>query len=128
MKNIINFYYQINTSNIHLVKGIYYFTFQNESYMFVPFFKNVQNLSYLYRLNQKLLEKNSYYDQMILTKDKMPYLFVDGTCYCLLKCSRVVHDEMSFFDLPLDSIGGCFCRVIDQIFLARFLDSKVGLL
>lgn len=104
MKNVINFYYQMNIENIHLVKGIYYCTYQNDSYLFVPFYKNIQNLPHLYQLNQRLIGTNPYYYQIMLTRDKTPYVFIDQVCYCLLKASRVVHDEMSFFDLPLDSI------------------------
>ena len=29
MKNVINYYYQMNIENIHLVEGVYYFTYKN---------------------------------------------------------------------------------------------------
>jgi len=105
MKNIINFYYQMNIENIHLTRGVYYFTYREDSYMFVPFYKNVQTLLNLYHLNQKLIQISPYYYQLILNKENLPYIYIDQKCYCLLKCSRVVQDTMSFYDLPLEHVS-----------------------
>lgn len=104
MKNVINFYYQINIENIHLANGIYYFTYQNTSYEFVPYDKNPQNLIPIYQLNQALSTRGSYYDEIILTKEHTPYVFVDQKCFCLLKKSPVVNDRMSFYDITFREI------------------------
>lgn len=104
MKNIINYYYQINILNIHLLNGIYYFTYKDNNYMFIPFNRDYILLNYLYILNKILLEINSYYHEIILNKDNLPYLFVDNKCYVLLKESNLINDKISFYDIRLDRI------------------------
>ncbi len=105
MKNIINYYYNLNIENIHLTKGIYYFKNQNQSFMLTPFYQDEKHLLDLYQLNQKLRLTNPRYYKIYLTKDQLPYILVDGTCYVLLGITSVVHDSLSFFDLSKDSIS-----------------------
>ncbi len=105
MKNVINFYYHMNIENIHFVNGLYYFTYQNVSYEFVTFTKNSQILFPIYQLNQVLIQQNSYYDKIVLTKDQLPYIFVDQKCFCLLQKSPLVNDVMSFYDLSFQPIS-----------------------
>jgi len=104
MKNIINYYYQINIENIHLSKGIYYFTYMNNNYMFIPYTKDYMFLNYLYILNQIILKNNIYYHEIILNKDKLPYLFIDGKCYCLIKESNKINDRINFYDITFQKI------------------------
>lgn len=104
MKNVINYYYQINIENIHLSNGIYYFNYKNNNYMFVPFNNDYILLNYLYYLNQAVLNKSVYYDEIILNKDRLPYLFVDGKCYCLLRESSLINDSINFYDIALEKI------------------------
>jgi len=104
MKNIINYYYQINIENIHLSKGIYYFTYMNNNYMFIPYTKDYMFLNYLYILNQIILKNNIYYHEIILNKDKLPYLFIDGKCYCLIKESNIINDRINFYDITFQKI------------------------
>ena len=104
MKNIINYYYQMNIENIHLSQGIYYFTYMDNNYMFIPFNKDFILLNYLYILNQVVLKTNVYYHEIILNKDRLPYLFIDGKCYCLLKESNLINDKMSFYDITFEKV------------------------
>lgn len=104
MKNIINYYFQMNIENIHLSGGIYYFTYMNNNYMFVPFNRDFLILNYLFILNQAVLRKNVYYHEIILNKDRLPYLFVDGKCYCLLKESNLINDTISFYDITFERV------------------------
>ena len=104
MKNIINYYYQMNIENIHLSNGIYYFTYKNNNYMFIPFNNDYILLNYLYILNQLVLQKSIYYHEIMLNKDRLPYLFVDGKCYCLLRESNLINYTISFYDLSLEKI------------------------
>lgn len=105
MRNVINYYYQMNVYNIHLVHGIYYFTSQNDSYLFVPYDKNIEFFPAIYALNQELIRINPYYYEIILNIEGLPYIYVNQKCYCLLKSSSVIHDSMSFYDLPLTRVS-----------------------
>ena len=42
--------------------------------------------------------------EIILNKDRLPYLFIDGKCYCLLKESNLINDKMSFYDITFEKV------------------------
>lgn len=104
MKNVINFYYQINIENIHLTEGIYYFTYQNNNYQFIKTDRDPYALQNFYFFNQKIITNYPYYYEIVLTKDRLPYLIIDQNVYCLIKESHLINDCMSFYDIRNDEI------------------------
>lgn len=105
MKNVINYYYQMNIENIHLIDGVYYFTYRNENYQLESTEKDIQTIQNLYILNEKIKRTNPYYYEIILTKDGFPYLILDQKIYCLMKKSNVINDRMSFYDIRMEPIN-----------------------
>lgn len=99
MKNVINYYYELNIDNIHQVNGIYYFTYLNNNYMLKEYYQDINKLLSIYNLNKKIKENNIYFHTIILNKDGVPYIIVNNKCYVLLKISNIVKDKMSIYDI-----------------------------
>lgn len=101
MRNVINYYYQMNIENIHLTNGIYYFTYQNHSYLFAPVWRDPFFIQAVFDFTKKNLPYHPYYHEIILTKDGLPYLFIDQKNYALLKTKNLIYDAISFYDLKM---------------------------
>lgn len=99
MREIINYYYQLNLENIHLVKGIYHFTYQNQAYIFMEIKKNPKSIVQLVEFLKQNYPVLKFYSKLVLTKDNMPYLFIDNKIYVLLLKANLPHDQISFYDM-----------------------------
>ena len=99
IKNVINYYYQMNLENIHLVRGVYHFTYLNQSYLFFPVFQDAPSILSLSSFLKKNFDAQSFYHKIIFTKEGNPYLFLDNRLYVLLLVSPVVNDQISFYDI-----------------------------
>lgn len=99
MKNVINYYYELNIDNIHQVNGIYYFTYLNNDYMLKEYNQDINRLLSIYNLNKKIKENNNYFHTIILNKDLYPYIIVNNKIYVLLKLSNVIKDKICIYDI-----------------------------
>lgn len=104
MKNTINYYYQMNIDNFHLINGTYYFNYLNNNYKLELYKRDINNINELLELNYRLLKESNYFYEIILTKDKIPFLIIDNKYYVLLKISNVINDKMSFYDIFQEKI------------------------
>lgn len=99
MREIINYYYNLNIENLHLVKGIYHFTYKNNSYILKETNKNPQTILSLFNFFQKNFSIFKFYSKIILTKENTPFIIIDNKVYVLLLTSNLSHDYISFYDM-----------------------------
>lgn len=99
MREIINYYYQFNIENLHLVKGIYHFTYQNNAYILKETNKHPQTILSLFQFFQRNFSIFKFYSKIILTKENMPFIIIDNKVYVLLLTSNLSCDYISFYDM-----------------------------
>lgn len=99
MKNFINYYYNFYISDIHLIDGKYFFSYDGNSYMFKNCSDIVSIIDSIYELSQQLSYHNSYYHQLIYNKDKSLITFFEGKPFVMLKLSSVSNMPISIFDI-----------------------------
>lgn len=89
MKNAINYYYNLNIDDIHQIGENYNFNNQNSYYRLIKI-EDI-DVNKVYSLNIKLLNMGIYNHQIILTKDSIPIMQLNGKNYVLYK----LYDEMN---------------------------------
>lgn len=99
MREIINYYYNLNIENLHLVKGIYHFTYKNNSYVLKETNKHPQTILSLFQFFQKNFSIFKFYSKIILTKENTPFIIIDNKVYVLLLTSNLSCDYISFYDM-----------------------------
>lgn len=109
MKNLINYYYNLIIKTIHQKNDMYYFTINNNVYLFVPFKGNINYLDKIYRF---LLSYNIYCHEIVYNKDNNILTDVDNQFYCLLRVyynnqKQVSIDDIIFYNIPLRQKKTC---------------------
>lgn len=85
MKNIINFYYNLNPTNIYKKNDYYYFNHNNELYIIKQYKNNIKEINNIYILNQQMLYQNIPVHQIIINKNNYPLSTLNNTNYILYK-------------------------------------------
>lgn len=85
MKNVLQYYYNLNTTNIHQVNGNYKCHIGNFEYIFCRFEKSPEELLEIQKLNIYLLSKGFLCHQIIFNINESPVTYVDGVQYVLMK-------------------------------------------
>ncbi len=99
MKNFINYYYQLQINDIHLSNGKYFFRYQNQSYLFKPFYGDYAYIDAIYDLNQQIVFSNPFYHRIVRNKDRSLITVIDGKPYILMKLSHLANEPISIFDI-----------------------------
>lgn len=85
MKNIINYYYNLNPIKISKIFNYYYFYLNNELYFFIIYNRKEQDINAIYSFNQSLLANNILVNEIINNKNKTIITFVHRIPYILVK-------------------------------------------
>ncbi len=85
MKDIINYYYNLNPLKITKLYNHYYFYINSELYYFIPYKKNIELINSIYEYNQKMLNSNILVNEIILNRDNNPLTFINEEPYLLQK-------------------------------------------
>ena len=85
MKEIINYYYNLNPQKINKIFNYYYFYLYNELYYFTEYERKENDIEAIYTYNQKMLNKNILVNEIIINKDKTPLTYINKTPYILMK-------------------------------------------
>ena len=99
MKNVINYYYGFNITNIYQVNGTYYFTYLYNKYILKEFDREPNEIYRLFSLNNILIKNNNYFHKIILTNSNVPYIEVNNKIYVLIKLSNIINDKISIYDI-----------------------------
>ena len=86
MKNLLNFYYNLNVSNIHQKNKDYYFSINNDNYLFT--ICEEKNLFDIYKLNQYLNYNYPFFHQIIVNNNNELRTNINGKNYVLLKLKK----------------------------------------
>lgn len=99
MKNFINYYYNLYISDIHLINGKYFFSYNNDNYMFKKCDEIIPYIDSIYELSKVISYKDSFYHQIVLNKDKSLVTFFENRPFIMLKLSNVGNFAVSIFDV-----------------------------
>ncbi len=97
MKDIINYYYNLNPLKITKLYNHYYFYINSELYYFIPYKKNIELINSIYEYNQKMLNSNILVNEIILNRDNNPLTFINEEPYLLQKILSCDITPISFF-------------------------------
>lgn len=82
MKNYLNYYYNLSISNIRKRDNHYLFEINNVQYEMFPFFENLDQLLYLYRL---IIFNNRYSHEIVFNNEKSAITLCKNIPYILIK-------------------------------------------
>lgn len=85
MKNVLNYYYNLNPIDIHLSNGIYKFNYNNEFYVLYPTNLSVSEIENSYRISLYLLNRGFYTNQIIPNNKNGLYIELNGDKFVLMK-------------------------------------------
>ena len=85
MKNIINYYYNLNPNKINQIFDYYYFYINNELYFFKIFERNVDDTFDMYLLNQEMIKRNVLVNEIVNNSINKVITYVNQIPYLLTK-------------------------------------------
>lgn len=85
MKNAIVYYYNLKPTNIHQKSRNFYFSFENESYVLMPFDDKTLDINNLYEISLYLFQQGIYVHQFVVNKDGFLVTIINSISYVLLK-------------------------------------------
>ncbi len=83
MRNILNFYYNMQVDNIEDISGTYFFTADQRNYYFTPYYNNTK-IEDIYLLNNYLINHFEI-DKIILNRDNSPITHYNNIPYILIE-------------------------------------------
>lgn len=85
MKNVINYYYNLNPNRINKIFNYYYFYLNNELYYFIIYTRKEEDINAIYNFNQELIKNNILINEIINNKNNTIITPVNRTPYILVK-------------------------------------------
>ncbi len=98
MKNVLQYYYNLNPISIHRFNENYKCLINNQEYLFYQVEKTVQEVLDIQKLSAYLLKKGIPCHQIMLNINDLPLTYVDGLSYVLLRIF-VANREFKYEDL-----------------------------
>ena len=87
MKNIINYYYNLNPNKIKQIFNYYYFYINNELYNFIIYTRNPKDIKAIYEFNQNMIKKNILVNEIINNTTNTIITYINQIPYILVKIS-----------------------------------------
>ena len=84
MKNIINYFYNLNLLSVYELNDRYYFIINNLEYFFVKFNRPLEDIKIVFDLYQELNSRNILVNDIITNKDNSVITMVNNIPYILL--------------------------------------------
>lgn len=105
MKNLINYYYDLNIKTFKKIGGKFVFEINNKLYEFIPFYGDV---NIFYKNYLTVLRSNKYCHEIVFNNQKNILTFYEGKSYLLLRKNlsmdnRVDLNEIVTYDIPVYS-------------------------
>lgn len=85
MKNVINYYYNLNPNKIKKIFNYYYFYLNNELYYFIIYTRKKEDINAIYNFNQELIKNNILVNEIINNKNNTIITIVNKIPYILVK-------------------------------------------
>lgn len=93
MKNALQYYYGLVTTNIHQFHKRYLFRVDKDNYVFMPCERNIEELKELYQISNLLIRNGIYSHEIILNNSGSMITFINQIPYILMK-TRVKQDDI----------------------------------
>ncbi|MDO5568500.1 MAG: hypothetical protein Q4G04_00105 [bacterium] len=84
MKNILEYYYNLSPTIINKKDEYYYFKLKNDTYYLVPY-NNQEEIKNIYEINILMINSNILVHEIIINKNKEPFIFYNNRVYILYK-------------------------------------------
>lgn len=101
MKNEILYHYNIYVSSLNEESGNYSFIYDNSSYFLQFFDRPLEDLDYLYELNQEMIRNGVTVHRIIPCTDNSLMMFINNKPYVLLKLVRLDNRKININDILL---------------------------
>lgn len=85
MKDIINYYYNLNPKKLSKVFDYYYFYLNNDLYFFVTYNRKKEDINAIYEYNKEMINNNILVNEIIINKDNSPLTYINENPYILMK-------------------------------------------
>ena len=107
MKNLINYYYNLDIKTFKKKDGKFVFEINNKFYEFIPFYGDV---NIFYKNYLTVLRSNKYCHEIVFNNQKNILTFYEGKPYLLLRKNisidnKVDLNEIIIYDIPIYSEG-----------------------
>lgn len=103
MKEIINYYYNLNPSKVNKAFDFYYFYLYNEPYYFVKYTRKIEDITAIYEYNKKMLEKNILVNEIILNIENNPLTYIRNEPYILMKILININKPINLSEISYQS-------------------------
>lgn len=85
MKNVINFYYNMNVMNVYELGNKFYFNYNNKDYYFMAFDRKIEDAQGIYNLYVELKNRGIITNSIVVNKDNQIITFLDKRPYILIR-------------------------------------------
>lgn len=99
MKNTLQYYYGLVTTNIHQFNKRYSFRIEKENYVFMPCDRSVDELKELHQISKLLIRNGIYCHEIILNNSGSMITFINQIPYILMKTYVKQDDIIILSDL-----------------------------
>ena len=99
MKNIINYYYNLNPNKIKQIFNYYYFYVNNELYYFIIYNRKNEDIKAIYEYNQNMISKNILVNEIINNTTNTIITYVNQIPYILVKVSININKPISLAEI-----------------------------
>lgn len=96
MKNLINYYYNLNIKSFKKTDGKFVFEIDNKFYEFIPFYGDVNTFYKNYLI---VLDSNKYCHEIVLNNQKNILTFYDGKPYLLLRKKLSIDNKVDLNEI-----------------------------
>lgn len=117
MKNALNYFYGFYLEDIQKIYNNYYFLFNNNTYVVMPYERNLNEAKVLYELNVSMLNNGFLGYQIILTKDNSIIFYHDEQGYVVLKEPKIKNRIITYNDVlnfPCNTFNNESKAIIDK--------------
>ena len=99
MKDFINYYYDFNITDIRLINEKFYFTYDDNKYVFEKCLNDYYEIDSINRVINQISKTNPYYHRLILNKDKKLITLVENQPYVMILLSFFNENYITLFDI-----------------------------
>lgn len=98
MKNLINYFYNLNIDDIYNKDNIYYFYYNDELYHFYIYTTNVKNVDFIKDINDSL-KNNTLVHEIIVNKDNSILTYYNNIPYILCRINININKPISLGEI-----------------------------
>lgn len=99
MKNVINYYYNLNPNKIKQIFNYYYFYVNNELYYFIIYTRKIEDIKAIYEFNQNMIKKNILVNEIINNATNTIITYINQIPYILVKVSININKSISLAEI-----------------------------